>query len=94
MLCPSCSTTYLDPYGRCPACGFVGVPPTAAGPMMMMGQPPKAPTGPAIATQILLGIQAFTAVGALVAGGFQIASLAQNSDSSTPGMWSADSRRC
>ena len=88
MLCPSCSTSYLDPYGRCPACGFVGVPPTAAGPMMagpmLMGQPPKAPTGLAIATQILLAVQAFTGIGALVADGVQLASLEQNGNTSTP----------
>ncbi|QMU68647.1 DUF4328 domain-containing protein [Streptacidiphilus sp. P02-A3a] len=49
-----------------------------------MGQPPKAPTGLAIATQVLLGVQAFTGVGALVSDGIQFASLEQNGDVSTP----------
>ena len=82
MLCPSCSTSYLDPYGRCPSCGFVGIPPMATAPMAM-GQPPKAPTGLSIAAQILLGVQAFATVGSFIGNIVQLSSLESNGASST-----------
>ena len=82
MLCPSCSTSYLDPYGRCPSCGFVGIPPMATAPMAM-GQPPKAPTGLSIAAQILLGVQAFATVGSFIGNVVQLSSLESNGVSST-----------
>ena len=84
MLCPSCSTSYLDPYGRCPACGFVGAPPMASGPLTV-GQPPKAPGGLSIAAQILLAVEAFASIGGVIGAAMILASLAANGDRGNAG---------
>ncbi|MFC1414505.1 DUF4328 domain-containing protein [Streptacidiphilus sp. N1-12] len=87
MPCPSCSSAYLDQYGRCPACGYYGQPPLG-GPQAAGLQPvgygaPSAPTGVATATQILLAAQAFAQVGGIVAGVLALASLNQDGDVSS-----------
>ncbi|WP_042395908.1 DUF4328 domain-containing protein [Streptacidiphilus carbonis] len=53
MPCPSCSSPYLDPYGRCSACGWAGAQPSAYYPVAY--SVPSAPTGLATAVQILFG---------------------------------------
>lgn len=54
MPCPSCSSPYLDPYGRCSACGWGGAQPQAYYPVAY--SVPSAPTGLALAVQILFGV--------------------------------------
>ena len=54
MPCPSCSSPYLDPYGRCSACGWGGAQPSAYYPVAYTV--PSAPTGLALAVQILFGV--------------------------------------
>ena len=54
MPCPSCSSPYLDPYGRCSACGWGGTQPSAYYPVAYTV--PSAPTGLALAVQILFGV--------------------------------------
>ncbi|MHA6759148.1 DUF4328 domain-containing protein [Streptacidiphilus sp. PAMC 29251] len=78
MPCPSCSSAYLDPYGRCPACGYYGPPgagayPPPAAPVVYGA--PSAPSGVATATQILLAVQAFASVFGIVASAVALASL-------------------
>ena len=54
MSCPSCSSPYVDPYGRCSACGWGGgAQPPAYYPVAY--SVPSAPTGLALAVQILFG---------------------------------------
>jgi hypothetical protein len=77
--CPSCSSPYLDPYGRCGQCGYVGAPPAVMY-QPMMGQPPKAPTGLAIAAQALLGAQILGCVAGIVGDIVGLISLHANGD--------------
>jgi len=53
----------------------------AAGPMT--GQPPKTPSGLSIAAQILLGVQAFVAVGAIVGNSMRLATLNSSGTTNT-----------
>ena len=68
MPCPSCSSAYLDQYGRCPACGYGGgfAPPGPyAGPYPGSYAPPagpSAPTSTSLAAQILIGVSGLIAV--------------------------------
>ena len=61
MPCPFCSSAYLDPYGRCPACGYLGGPnPTGLYPVAYAA--PTAPSGVSLATQVLTGISGLLAL--------------------------------
>ena len=66
MPCPSCSSAYLDQYGRCPVCGYAGgfPPPTGRYPGAYYAPPaaPVAPTGISLAAQILIGVSGLAAV--------------------------------
>lgn len=77
--CPSCSSSYLDPYGRCPVCPYTtrGMPPTAPFnyPMTTMSYPmryatPVVPTGLSLATQILMGISGLLALVGIGVGSY------------------------
>jgi hypothetical protein len=64
--CPSCSSSYLDQYGRCPACGFTGAPqPSGLYPVAYTA--PTAPSGLSLATQVLIGISGLLALVAAAA---------------------------
>ncbi|MEY9966475.1 hypothetical protein ABIA33_004540 [Streptacidiphilus sp. MAP12-16] len=81
MHCPSCSSAYLDPYGRCPACGYTAAPPggmQAAGLYPVAYTAPAAPTGIAIAAQLLFGVQILAGLVAVVGGVLELSSLAAN----------------
>lgn len=58
MSCPSCSSPYVDPYGRCSACGWGGgaQPPAPSAYYPVAYTVPSAPTGLALAVQILFGV--------------------------------------
>ncbi|TDT95812.1 uncharacterized protein DUF4328 [Streptomyces sp. 846.5] len=61
MSCPSCSSPYVDPYGRCSACGWGGgAQPSAYYPVAYTV--PSAPTGLALAVQILFGTSLLTSL--------------------------------
>ncbi|MEY9836135.1 DUF4328 domain-containing protein [Streptacidiphilus sp. EB103A] len=61
MSCPSCSSPYVDPYGRCSACGWGGgAQPSAYYPVAYTV--PSAPTGLALAVQILFGASLLTSL--------------------------------
>ena len=70
MPCPSCSSAALDPYGRCPVCGYAAGFPSAPQYPVAYGAP-SAPAGLSTASQILIGISgllALIAAGTLVYG--------------------------
>ena len=70
MPCPSCSSAALDPYGRCPVCGYAAGFPSAPQYPVAYGAP-SAPSGLSTASQILIGISgllALIAAGTLVYG--------------------------
>ncbi|MFC1403707.1 MULTISPECIES: DUF4328 domain-containing protein [Streptacidiphilus] len=56
MPCPSCSSPYLDPYGRCSACGWGGAQPPPSAYYPVAYTVPTAPTGLALAVQILFAV--------------------------------------